>query len=397
MVQLSLEELKSVLNLLKEKKRRKKNKGKKRKRPTSDGYYLGGQKSDSSHMQGYSQAMPFSNTSNQQTEIQHLQRNLLENQIKHPDRFDKPEVPNNLLTMDNFNNSMRLFGSQLANHYDNRIGLLENKANQFASDLNYGKSDFIRNRENAAYIEQLPDDDEEEGIKPINFKYDDGIDVAETSGSDFFRNAGNDQAYEEDDPVVRSPMHTPSLSDMKANRPPPETPYFETTDVYSNKTPSVYFNKSEKGEPQQEIQEEKQSTPRTPKGIIKKITKYFSPINEKETVPAPTEPPASNQSKISTGTRQSISIANMENYDTDWYKSNINDVIAIEQSDGYPKGNPGDERFRQLFFNLGVPLQEIDNYIARSKYSQRKDLYKAVYAKVRANNNKIIKKQSKQK
>jgi hypothetical protein len=184
---------------------------------------------------------------------------------------------------------MNLFGSQLGSFYDNRIGLLEDKANQFASDLNYGKSDLIRNSRNSAYIEQLPDD-EDENIKPFKFAYDDGIDVTQTGGSDFFRNAGNDQPFEEDDPVVRtftqSPMHETSLSDIKANRPTPETPVFESTDVYAYKTPSVFFKKNEKGEPQQEIEEEKQSTPKKSKNIIgkgiKDIAQYFSPTNKKE-------------------------------------------------------------------------------------------------------------------
>jgi hypothetical protein len=300
---------------------------------------------------------------------------------------------------------MNLFGSQLGSLYDNRIGLLEDKANQFASDLNYGKSDLIRNSRNSAYIEQLPDDDDE-NIKPFNFAYDDGIDVTQTGGSDFFRNAGNDQPFEEDDPVGRtftqSPMHETSLSDIKASKLPPETPFFESADVYAYKTPSVFFKKNEKGEPQQEIEEEKQSTPKKSKNIIgkgiKDIAQYFSPTNKKDEQASITSPaPQSTQSKMSTGTKISVNIAQMEHLDTDWYKTNVNNVIAIEQSEGYPRGASGDERFRQLFFNMGLSLQEIDSYIARSKYSQRKDLYKAVYNKVRANNNKILKKQTKEK
>ena len=87
----------------------------------------------------------------------------------------------------------------------------------------------------------------------------------------------------------------------------------------------------------------------------------------------------------------------MENFDTDWYKQNLNKVITIQATSGFPKGNTGIERFQSLFLNLGLPSQEINNYLERSNYTQRAELYKKVYAKVRANNNKILKKETKEK
>lgn len=350
MVQLSLEELKNVLKLLKDKKRKKrKNKGNKKKRlTTTDGYNMGGLKSDSRQMQGYSLSMPFSNTANQQTEILALQKNLLENQLKNPERFNKPEAPNNLLTVEDFKKSMGIFGSQLGNYYDSRISLLEDKANQFATDLNYGKSDLIRNRENAAFIEQLPDENDEN--IPFLFKYDDGIDVTQTQGSDYFKDAGNERPYAETDVI-------------EANR--------------------------------EIIEEEKEITPKKPKGIIKSISKYFTPTEkEVETTQAPIP---STQSKMSTGTKNALSLSEMENYGTEWYKSNVTNIIALQNTDGFPKGFSGEERFRTLFYNLDVPLQEIDNYLKRTNYSQRAELYKKVYAKVKANNNKLLKKQQQEK
>lgn len=411
MVQLSLQELKSVLKLLKDKKRKKrKNKGIKRRRiTTADGYNVGGLKSDSSHMQGYSQVLPFSNTSNQQTEIMALQKNLLENQIKHPERFNKPEVPNNLITYDDFKKTMNLFGSQLGSYYDNRIGLLEDKANQFASDLNYGKSDLIKNSRNSAYIEQLPDD-EEEDIKPFKFSYDDGIDVTVTGGSDFFNTVGNKSPYAEDDVNVReytqSPMHQESLSEKKTLKLEPQTPYFENTDVYPSKTPSIYFNQSGKAE----TIEGDAGTPKKSKTIIEKgikgIAKYFTPNEKGDVTPVP--PPSSLQSKFSTGTKHTLGVAQMEHLDTEWYKQNIFNVIPIENSDGFPKGEEGTNRLKNLLSNVGVSDIEINHYLGldvtdknerkkRSSYTQRSQLYKAIYAKVRANNNKILKKQTKEK
>ena len=46
--------------------------------------------------------MPFSNTSNTQTEIQHLQRQMIEDQMNNPDRFKKEEPKNNLLSIEDF-------------------------------------------------------------------------------------------------------------------------------------------------------------------------------------------------------------------------------------------------------------------------------------------------------
>lgn len=367
MVQLSLEELKSVLKLLKDKKKKKRSKAKKRKRPIA-GYEMGGLKSDSSHLQqGYSTSMPFSNTQNQSTELMALQRNILENQLKNPDRFNRLPASNNLLTTEDFRRSMNIFGSQLTNYYDTRLNTLEDKANQLSSDLGYSIEDFIKNRQNKAYIEQLPDDEDKQ-FNPM-----DNIDVAITQGSDYFKDQGNTMPYAETEVdnqfTVRSPLHEQAVKE----------PYFENTDIYDNTSGKA------------EIQSLETPSPK-PKSIMKKITKYFT---QGEQEAEQQIKPKKDSQLIEP--RKAVEISQIENSDTEWYKQNVKNIISIEATDGLPKGNAGDIRFRELLFNLGVPLQDIDNYLNKNKYTQKRELYRAVYNKVRANNNKILKRQEKEK
>lgn len=386
MVQLSLEELKSILKLLKDKKKKKRSKAKKRKRPIA-GYEMGGLKSDSSHLQqGYSTSMPFSNTQNQSTELMALQRNILENQLKNPDRFNRQPASNNLLTTEDFRRSMNIFGSQLSNYYDTRLNTLEDKANQLSSDLGYSIEDFIKNRQNKAYIEQLPDDEDKQ-FNPM-----DNIDVAITQGSDYFKDQGNKIPYAETEVdnqfTVRSPLHEQAVKE----------PYFENTDIYGNTSGKA------------EIQSLETPSPK-PKSIMKKITKYFTQGEQEDEQQI--EPQTQQIKPIVLGEkvkikipkkdsqlvepRKAVEISQIENSDTEWYKQNVKNIISIEATDGLPKGDAGDIRFRELLFNLGVPLQDIDNYLNKNKYTQKRELYRAVYNKVRANNNKILKRQEKEK
>lgn len=414
MVQLSLEELKSVLKLLKEKKkRRKRRKANKRKRQLTSGYELGGMKSDSSHLkQGYSIDMPFSKTSNESTELMALQRNILENQLKNPDRFDRQPARSNLLTNEDFRQTMNLFGSQLGSYYDTRLNALEDRANQLSSDLGYSVADFIRNRQNRAYIEQLPEEEDLRQFNPM-----DGIDVAVTEGSDAFRDMGNQVPYAEieaENPfMVQSPIYEPKdiMPTTKV-----QEPYFENTDIYG--VPS--YEKAEK----QTMEET--PTPKPKKGIMKKISQYFTPsepepattqpgpikklpifgetitisvpsksIKKRETT-EPIEPVEPVETRRPLEPRKAVELSRVEDFDTDWYKQNIPDIIQIEQTDGFPKGDAGDKRFRQLFSSIGVPSQDIDEFIDKSKYTKKRDLYRQVYMKVRANNNKILKRLNKE-
>jgi hypothetical protein len=213
MVQLSLEELKSVLKLLKDKKRkRRKNKGKKRKRVSADGYTVGGPKSDSSHMQGYSQSMPFNNTSNQQTEIQALQKNLLEDQIKNPDkynanRFEKPEIPNNVLTIED---ALPAF-----NYLRNNMIELGKYTNTGLADLGYEIRDRFKPTQttnklfNSGSVNSNINDIDE---TDINFDDFDNIDVATTNGSDNFITEGNPFPYGETDSIQSSKISDKSIS-----------------------------------------------------------------------------------------------------------------------------------------------------------------------------------------
>lgn len=389
MVQLSLEELKSVLKLLKDKKRKKRSKAKKRKRPTA-GYEMGGLKSDSSHLQqGYSTSMPFSNTQNQSTELMALQRNILENQLKNPDRFDRLSANNNLLTQEDFKKTLGLFGSQLGNYYDSRIGILEDKANQFASDLNYGKEDFIRNPQNRTYIEQLPDDEDKQ-FNPM-----DNIDVAITQGSDYFKDQGNKIPYAEteaDNPFsVSSPMLDKNIKEQVKI----QEPYFENTDIYGNTSGKA------------EIQSLEPTPSPKPKSIMKKITKYFTPTeNETIELPQQTKPVVLGETftikkpktdDLPIEPRKAVELNQLFDSDTEWYKQNVKNIIPIEATDGLPKAQAGDLRLRGLLINLGVPLQDIADYIDKTKYSKKRELYRTIYNKVRANNNKILKRQEKEK
>jgi hypothetical protein len=133
-----------VINVKKKKNKKNKKKKQKQKRQIARGYEMGGLKSDSSHMQSYSQSMPFSNTSNINTEIQQLQRQMLEDQMKNPDRFKKEEPQNNLLSIEDFTKTLNPFINKLIEH-DKRVGNLEKVGDQLMSDLKYGEEYFIGN------------------------------------------------------------------------------------------------------------------------------------------------------------------------------------------------------------------------------------------------------------
>jgi hypothetical protein len=229
MVQLSLEELKTVLKLLKDKKRKKrKNKGKKRKHVSSDGYAIGGAKSDSSHMQGYSKEMPFSNTSNQQTEIMALQKNLLEDHIRNPDRyitnrFEKPEIPNNVLTIED---ALPAF-----NYLRNNMIELGKYTNTGLADLGYEMRDRFKPTQtnNKLFVEDVTgeniNDIDETDLNVDEF---DNIDVPTTNGSDNFASEGNPSPYAEVDSVQSSKISAQSKN--------PED--FKLEDTYKEPSPA---------------------------------------------------------------------------------------------------------------------------------------------------------------
>ena len=154
MVNLTVQELNAILKYKKYKKQKRKNKKRKAQaKKIINGAVIGGLKSDSSQMVGYGQNA-MTNVSNTASDIQALQRQLLEKQLKNSnlaiqddptkknviDRFDKQPNTNNLLTKDEYINNM--------SKYIQRFMTLENKTNQLLFNKNYPEEDLIRNEEN---------------------------------------------------------------------------------------------------------------------------------------------------------------------------------------------------------------------------------------------------------
>jgi hypothetical protein len=393
MVQLSLEELKTVLKVIKDKKRkRRRNKAKKNKRLDAGGYYVGGQKSDSSHMQGYSQAMPFNNTANQQTEILALQKNLLENQIKNPDRFNRPEVPNNLLTIDQFRD--------FANPVLNRFMIVEGKTNQLLKDQKYPEADLIFTPQKNFY------------------DIDDGIDVAANNGDEAFHTEGNKNPYAEDvnlepnrfdfsDFVTKGLAKAREMSSVKmpAFSPIPDV----KTDLNFNEEdalPDFKVHSKNKDSKQSYVQKmfsgsktKLLPTDNTPKKEPEDAPKMRSRPLPKEPIENVYETP---QPEIITPTiiasdnwmDDVVKLDQMALNRTPWYKENVNKLIDIEPTNSYPTEG-GEGRFRKLLFDLGVPKKEVENYLKNTKPRQQSKLYKALYAYTVASNKRLTKQASK--
>jgi hypothetical protein len=147
-------------------------------------------------MQSYSQSMPFSNTSNTQTEIQHLQRQMLEDQMKNPDkdRFQKDEPKNNLLSIEDFSKTLNPFINKLIEH-DNRFGNLEKVGNQLLSDLKYGEEDFIGNYK-PSKNKIISDDDIDETNNKF-YDLNDTVGIITDNPDNYFVNEGNSNPYQE--------------------------------------------------------------------------------------------------------------------------------------------------------------------------------------------------------
>jgi hypothetical protein len=399
MVQLSLQELKTVLKVVKDKKRkRRRNKAKKNKR--LDGYYVGGQKSDSSHMQGYSQSMPFNNTSNQQTEILALQKNLLENQIKNPDRFQRPEVPNNLLTIDQFRD--------FANPVLNRFMIVEGKTNQLLRDQKYPEADLI-------FTPQKP-----------YYDIDDGIDVAANGGDETFKSQGNNNPYAEEintEPnrfdfnnfVNQGLAKAREMSNVKMTPfSPIASPKFDINYDEEDAKPDFKIRSKNNDSKQSFVQKMFSGTKSkllpsedTPKNLSLLKEPQVENPPKMRTRPLPKEPIENVYETPQPETIMPTIIADdymddvvkldqMALLRTPWYKENVNKLIEIEPSNSYPMEG-GEPRFRKLLLDLGVPKKEIENYLSHTKPRQQSKLYKALYAYTLASNKRLTKQASKKK
>jgi hypothetical protein len=162
---------------------------------------MGGLKSDSSHMQSYLGQPSFSNSSNLNTEIQHLQRQMLEDQMKNPDRFKKDEPKNNLLlTNEDFNPFIHKFIEN-----DDRFIKLEKLGNQLMSDLNYSPDEFIGKSSKIQIISDNNIDETNNKFYDLN----DGIGIITDNQDNYFLNQGNSNPYQEIE--VEDINNTPKL------------------------------------------------------------------------------------------------------------------------------------------------------------------------------------------
>ena len=254
-ITLTLKDLIDLGIIKKKKKKKSKNKRSKSKN-NKRGYETGGVKTDSSHMQGYSQSMPFSGTSNTGTEIQHLQRQMLEDQIKNPDRFIKNE-PHNNLTIDQYKSSITPVLQRIMN--------LENIGNQLMSDVGYDQTDFI----NVIGGQQKKEDNNYD-IHEDYVRYDDGIDVPSTQDANYFNKEGNLNPYQEIEPHVFSGATLDKKSNNflfnEPNEKPPETPPLKSNNEIF--TPEFETDESLQTPIKEEAPETKLKTPTAKKKYI---------------------------------------------------------------------------------------------------------------------------------
>ena len=181
--------------------------------------------------------MPFSNTSNINTEIQHLQRQMIEDQMKNPDRFKKEEPKNNLLSIEDFTKTLNPFINKLIEN-DDRFIKLEKLGNQLMSDLNYGTDEFISNVKSSK-IQEIPDDDIDETNKFYDLN--DGSGIITDNPDNYFVDQGNSNPYIEIE-VNHTPLRKSHDDDMN-NTPKPKSLLGSTQEKLS-----IFFNINKKSE-----------------------------------------------------------------------------------------------------------------------------------------------------
>lgn len=227
---LNIKELKTIINEIKQKKSKKKRFNKKKNRLTNK-YNIGGIKSDSSQMQGYSNQVA-QQLSIPNAELFHVQRQLIENKINEADRFSKQPPQQNLLTNEGLDNYMqqklqpafRQISNTLQNHND--------LINRGSDALQY----LVR--------EAVPAD-------KVSTIYDvsDTIDTTTTQGSDQWQNKeGNTGFVQESDNYIGGIEKMPSQEPIqlftspdtnKAQTPSTNTPM---SDYKPRQRPKFYNN-----------------------------------------------------------------------------------------------------------------------------------------------------------
>jgi len=328
---------------------------------------MGGLKSDSSHMQSYSQSMPFSNTSNTQTEIQHLQRQMLEDQMKNPDkdRFKKENPQNNLLSIEDFTKTLNPFINKLIEH-DNRVGIVEKIGKQLMSDLNYGTDDFISNVKSSksSKIQEIPDDDIDETNNKF-YDLNDGSGIITDNPNNYFLNQGNSNPYQE----------------IEANN----TPIRKSHDEDMNNTPKSLFGST-------------QETLSKLFNINKKADENFvSPQSDviPEIIPKKEKNITPQKEKIKSSQKEK----EIETYVIPEIIPEITDKYIIEPTDAIPINyEKARARYKNLLIQFYPNYNELDKKLISNQIDEKLNFmdidklrtdYKKKYAQVVAHNDKI--------
>jgi hypothetical protein len=280
--------------------------------------------------------MPFSNTSNINTEIQHLQRQMIEDQMKNPDRFKKEEPKNNLLSIEDFTKTLNPFINKLIEN-DDRFIKLEKLGNQLMSDLNYGTDEFISNVKSSksSKIQEIPDDDIDETNKFYDLN--DGSGIITDNPDNYFVDQGNSNPYIEIE-VNHTPLRKSHDDDMN-NTPKPKSLLGSTQEKLS-----IFFNINKKSE-----------------DFNKADESFISPQSDEI---------IQQEEKNITPQKETIKSTKKDEYEYDIQPS---DAIPNE----YIKARP---RYKNLLLQFGKTSNEIDEKLKKMDINDKRAEYKKYYA-----------------
>jgi hypothetical protein len=280
--------------------------------------------------------MPFSNTSNINTEIQHLQRQMIEDQMKNPDRFKKEEPKNNLLSIEDFTKTLNPFINKLIEN-DDRFIKLEKLGNQLMSDLNYGTDEFISNVKSSksSKIQEIPDDDIDETNKFYDLN--DGSGIITDNPDNYFVDQGNSNPYIEIE-VNHTPLRKSHDDDMN-NTPKPKSLLGSTQEKLS-----IFFNINKKSE-----------------DFNKADESFISPQSDEI---------IQQEEKNITPQKETIKSTKKDEYEYDIQPS---DAIPNE----YIKARP---RYKNLLLQFGKTSDEIDEKLKKMDINDKRAEYKKYYA-----------------
>lgn len=398
--------IKSNTKIKYKKSKSRKRKQKKLQNKRDRGHEIGGLKSDSSHMVGYG--------SNISTEIQHLQRKALEDQMKNPkvsedqtiSRFQKEPPQNNLLTIEQFKN----FTSPILN----RIMYGEGMINQLLSDQGYSKEDLIKNEKTAYFPSQKND------YEYVN-THDSKI-VTKANDSDSFKTEGNLNAYAEEDENARD------YDNIFV-----DTPKKDNKNIFVEQQQDVYGNIDEEAQTPDEFTKHygeylNNKEPLTPEEVQKEYDDYVKQEQEKE-----------HQKLIEEQTKQKIIEEEVseksKNLDEEYEKLKkeqlgviepekeiiqdeiepekeiipekigeylvkaeqyiilTNKEVEIEPSSGYQNNKElSYPKFKKLLKNIGKSDAEINNLLETYNITDQRKIYQKYHAKALKHNIDIVEK-----